>query len=52
MYADVNKGSHVVHIMAGLTHFLIVQDNQFLIPTAAFKLSWLKSLSYVVLVCQ
>jgi len=37
MHADVNKGSRAVHIMAGLTQFLIVQDNQFLIPTAAFK---------------
>ena len=39
MYADVNKGSHIVHIMAGLTQFLIVQDNQFLIPTEAFKIA-------------
>ena len=52
MYANVNKGSHIVHIMAGLTQFLIVQDNQFLIPTEAFKIAWLKSLSYVVSVCQ
>ena len=41
VYANVNKGSHIVHIMAGLTQFLTVQDNQFLIPTAAFEIAWL-----------
>ena len=51
MHADVNKGSHIVQLWR-LTQFLTVQDNQFLIPTEAFKIAWLKSLSYVVSVCQ